>query len=94
MKNTTYIEDIAQFNGKEVTISGWLYNMRSSGKLKFLMVRDGTGLIQAVVFKNDVDEKVFELCEQLTQETSSSWTYHLIVLLSCLFYFPDSCYMA
>jgi len=70
MRNTTYIEGISEYEGKEATISGWLYNMRSSGKLKFMMVRDGTGIIQAVVAKNDVDENVFILCGELTQESS------------------------
>ena len=70
MKNTTYIEGISDYEGKEATISGWLYNMRSSGKVKFMMVRDGTGTIQAVVAKNDVDENVFKLCGELTQESS------------------------
>ena len=74
MKNTTYIGEISTFQGKEATISGWLYNIRSSGKLKFLMVRDGSGIIQAVVSKNDVEEKVFSLCDELTQESSITVT--------------------
>jgi len=70
MKNSTYISDIAAYQDKQATISGWLYNIRSSGKLKFLLVRDGTGIIQAVISKNDVGEEVFQRCENLTQESS------------------------
>ena len=70
MKNETYVEDIARFEGQEVTISGWLYNKRSSGKLHFLLVRDGTGTIQAVVSKADVADEIFELCDGLPQESS------------------------
>ncbi|NQS97648.1 MAG: asparagine--tRNA ligase [candidate division Zixibacteria bacterium] len=65
-----YIEDIASAEGKEVEIKGWLYNARSSGKLRFLQIRDGTGIIQAVVFKEDVSEEVFSMLGELTQETS------------------------
>jgi len=70
MKNEIYIEGIKDYKDKEVTLSGWLYNKRGSGKLQFLQVRDGSGTIQAVVGKNDVDEKVFNLCRELTQESS------------------------
>ncbi|MBI4748850.1 MAG: asparagine--tRNA ligase [Acidobacteria bacterium] len=66
----TYIADIAQHLGQEVTIRGWLYNSRSSGKLQFLEVRDGTGLIQTIVFKKAVSETVWETAEKLTQESS------------------------
>ncbi|HUI24877.1 MAG TPA: asparagine--tRNA ligase [Candidatus Kryptonia bacterium] len=65
-----YIEDIAQHDGQEVTLCGWLYNKRSSGKLHFLQVRDGTGVLQCVVFKNDVSPEQFTLADHLTQESS------------------------
>ena len=70
MRNETYVGDIAQFEGQDVTISGWLYNRRSSGKLHFIMVRDGTGIIQAVVSKAEVPESVFALCDTIPQESS------------------------
>jgi asparaginyl-tRNA synthetase len=70
MRNETYVEDIAKFAGQDVTISGWLYNRRSSGKLHFIMVRDGTGTIQAVVSKAEVPEAVFILCDTIPQESS------------------------
>ncbi len=68
-----YIEDI--FAGKvavdtDVTLKGWVYNVRSSGKVKFLMFRDGTGLMQVVYFKGGCDEQSFNDFEKLTQETS------------------------
>ena len=66
----TYINEIGQYVGKEVSIKGWLYNKRSSGKLRFLTLRDGTGLLQGVMFKDDADEGTFSLFDRLTQESS------------------------
>lgn len=65
-----YIEDIAQHAGQTVTLRGWLYNKSSKGKLHFLQLRDGTGVIQCVVFKGDVDEPTFEAAEHVPQESS------------------------
>ncbi len=65
-----YVEDIAPHVGKEVTLKGWLYQKRSSGKLHFLQVRDGTGTIQCVVEKKKVAPEVFALADSLTQESS------------------------
>ena len=70
MKEQVYIRDIAQYDGKEVLLAGWLYNKTHKGKLYFLQIRDGSGIIQGVVFKPDVSPEVFELCETLTQESS------------------------
>jgi asparaginyl-tRNA synthetase len=69
-----YIETIGQYEGKEVKIYGWLYNARHSGKLWFLLLRDGTGLMQCVVSLKDVGEEIFARCEQLTQESSFAAT--------------------
>ncbi len=69
-----YISAISKHENQTVTIQGWLYNKRSSGKLWFLLVRDGTGVIQAVVSRSDVPEAVFTACESLTQESSLSVT--------------------
>ena len=66
----TYIAEIGKHEGQEVTIRGWLYNRRSSGKLHFLQVRDGTGIVQCVVFKGDVSEEVFARSDAATQESS------------------------
>jgi asparaginyl-tRNA synthetase len=65
-----YIEKISQYVDQEVTLKGWLYNIRSSGKLMFPELRDGTGMIQGVVSKKDVSEKVWEDFAKLTQESS------------------------
>lgn len=65
-----YIDKIAEYEGIEVTIKGWLYNIRSSGKLMFPELRDGTGVIQGVVSKNSVSEQVWNDFEKLTQESS------------------------
>ncbi len=56
--------------GLSVTLRGWLYHKRSSGKVLFLLVRDGTGIVQIVAVPSSVSEKVFALCESLTQESS------------------------
>jgi asparaginyl-tRNA synthetase len=66
----TYIENIAAFVGKNVEIRGWVYNKRSSGKIKFLLVRDGTGIIQGVATKGETEEESFSLMENLNQESS------------------------
>jgi asparaginyl-tRNA synthetase len=65
-----YIQDIAKHAGQEVTIRGWLHNRRSSGKIHFLTVRDGTGFIQGVMSKAGVDEETFKRANHLSQETS------------------------
>lgn len=70
MKDKVYIANVSEHQGKEVKIYGWLYNKRSSGKLWFLLVRDGTGIIQAVVFKGNVNDEIFNRCEEVTQESS------------------------
>ena len=66
----TYINELKNHIGKEVTLKGWLYNSRSSGKLVFPQLRDGTGIVQCVVFKGNVSEEVFEQAKSLGQESS------------------------
>ncbi|MCH7731436.1 MAG: asparagine--tRNA ligase [Candidatus Marinimicrobia bacterium] len=68
----TYISDLPELVGKEVTLHGWVYNKRSSGKIWFLILRDGTGLTQCVVVKGNVPDEIFELEPDLTQESSVS----------------------
>lgn len=70
MAAKAFISELKNYIGKEVTISGWLYNKTGKGKLQFLMVRDGSGIVQAVLFKNDVNEEIFEKCQHLTLESS------------------------
>ncbi len=64
------IEDAGRHVGEPVEIAGWLYNLRKSGKIVFPLLRDGTGTIQAVAVKANVDEAVFESLKGLTQESS------------------------
>jgi asparaginyl-tRNA synthetase len=66
----TYIEDIGKHVGEEVTLRGWVHNKRSSGKIQFVIVRDGTGYIQGVVVKNAVSPEMFAAADSLTHESS------------------------
>ena len=65
-----YINKASDHVGEEVQIAGWLYNKRSSGKLQFLILRDGTGLMQSVVFQKGVSEETWAIAEEITQESS------------------------
>lgn len=65
-----YIEDIGKYQGKDVIIKGWLFNKRSSGKIRFILVRDGTGIIQSVIAKGEVKDELFEIADKITQESS------------------------
>jgi asparaginyl-tRNA synthetase len=67
---TTAISRIGERSGREASVRGWLYNRRSSGKIQFLIVRDGTGYLQAVVVKADVPPDVWAEAERATQESS------------------------
>jgi asparaginyl-tRNA synthetase len=64
------IERIGQHVGETVTIKGWLHNRRSSGKIHFLVVRDGTGFLQVVMGKNDVPPEIFAAADHLSQESA------------------------
>jgi asparaginyl-tRNA synthetase len=66
----TYIRDVATHEGRTVVIKGWLHNRRSSGKIHFLIVRDGTGLIQAVMSRAAVGDATFHLADHLGQESA------------------------
>lgn len=66
----TTISKVNNYVGQEVTIGAWLANKRSSGKIAFLQLRDGTGFIQGVVVKEEVEEDVFAKAKAITQETS------------------------
>jgi asparaginyl-tRNA synthetase len=70
MSPVTTIAEIGKHEGQSVTIRGWLYNLRESGKLLFPQFRDGSGVIQGVVPKNAVTPEVFEAVKTLTQESS------------------------
>jgi asparaginyl-tRNA synthetase len=64
------IQDAAKHVGESVEIAGWLYNLRKSGKIAFPLLRDGTGIIQCVAVKANIDEPLFESLKNLTQESS------------------------
>ena len=68
--NQTYINKIGEHVGASVTIKGWLHNRRSSGKIHFLVIRDGTGFLQVVMGKKDVDEATFAKADHLSQESA------------------------
>jgi asparaginyl-tRNA synthetase len=70
MEKKVYVNRIAEYESKEVALEGWLYNIRSSGKLRFLLLRDGTGIIQCVVYQGDVSQDVFSKTDLLQQESS------------------------
>lgn len=66
----TFINQLAEHVGNQVTLKGWLYNLRSSGKILFPQLRDGTGLVQGVVLKNVVTPEVWEALKGLGQESA------------------------
>jgi asparaginyl-tRNA synthetase len=68
--NKSTITEVHKYVGEEVKIGAWLANKRSSGKIAFLQLRDGTGFIQGVVVKSEVAEEVFQLAKSITQESS------------------------
>ncbi len=65
-----YISELKNHIGEEVEIRGWLYNKRSSGKIRFLIIRDGSGYLQAVMIKSELPEDVFNLYDELYYESS------------------------
>jgi len=64
------VEEIAKYTGQEVAIQGWVYNRTDKGKLVFLLVRDGSGFVQCVAFKGDLENAVFDQLVRLPQESS------------------------
>ena len=70
----TSIDHLSSFDDKTVTIRGWVYNKRSSGKIHFILVRDGSGIAQCVAVKNQLTPEVFGMFDLLTQESSVAVT--------------------
>ena len=68
--NRITIAEASRYVGEQVEIPGWLYNLRKGGKIAFPILRDGTGLMQAVAVKSNLPEPVFETIKDLTQESS------------------------
>lgn len=74
VKGRVSIAHIGEHEGKTVSVSGWLYNLRRSGKIAFPILRDGTGFLQCVAVKAELPEDVFESIRELTQESSVTFT--------------------
>ncbi|MCD6102331.1 MAG: asparagine--tRNA ligase [Candidatus Cloacimonetes bacterium] len=70
MTKKVYLKNIDKYEGEKVLIEGWIRNKRSSGKIQFLIIRDGTDEIQAVAFKPNLSDEIFDKCESLTLESS------------------------
>lgn len=70
MTGKPMIKHLAAFDGKEVSVSGWVYNKRSSGKVRFLILRDGSGYLQCVAFVKDVSPEIFDAVERIPLESS------------------------
>lgn len=68
------IESLPGLIGKEVMLNGWVYDTTSKGKLQFIKLRDGSGIVQCVVFKQNISDEIFEIARSLTQESSVSIT--------------------
>src|SRR5438045_5366478 len=64
------VSQISKYVGQEVTVKGWVYNRTDKGKLCFLLVRDGSGFVQCVAFKGDLEPEVFDRVSRLPQESS------------------------
>lgn len=70
MAEVIQLKDIAQYDGQDVTVRGWVYNKTGKGRLQFILLRDGSGQAQCVAFKKEMDEAEFEIAKTLTQESS------------------------
>jgi len=68
--NHVYVKDLGRHVGEEVTIKGWLYNKRSGGKVRFLLIRDGTSTVQCILVADVAGDEVFKSYDSLTQESS------------------------
>jgi asparaginyl-tRNA synthetase len=78
MATTVRIKDLLQHVGETVTVNGWLYNKRTSGKLQFPIVRDGSGFTQCVVSKKEVDETSWADSDRATQESTVTVTGNVV----------------
>ena len=70
MAEHVIIERLADHVGREVTVKGWLYNRTDKGRLQFLLIRDGTGIVQGVAFQKEMSPEAFEAAATVTQESS------------------------
>jgi asparaginyl-tRNA synthetase len=65
-----YISELKNYVGQKIELKGWAYQTRSSGKVKFMELRDGTGIVPCVFFKGECDDQALELFDKITQETT------------------------
>jgi asparaginyl-tRNA synthetase len=70
VRDFVYISELGEHVGERVTVKGWLSQKRSAGKIKFLVVRDGTGLLQSIAFVKDVSPELFDSCDRIPLESS------------------------
>lgn len=70
MAALSLISDIGKHEGQEITVRGWVYNRTDKGRLQFIQLRDGTGIVQCVAFKKEMNEAEFEIAGKLSQESS------------------------
>ena len=75
---TVRIKDLSRHAGEKVTVNGWLYNKRTSGKLQFPIVRDGSGFVQCVVSKKEVPEESWNDSDRATQESTVMVTGNVV----------------
>ena len=71
-KDFVYIEDLSKHVGERVTVKGWVSQKRSSGKIRFLVIRDGSGYLQCIAFHKDVSPELLELAGSVPHESSVS----------------------
>jgi asparaginyl-tRNA synthetase len=69
-RDFVYIDELGRHEGERVSVKGWLYQKRSSGRVKFMVLRDGTGVLQCVALKKNVDAELFERCDRIPLESS------------------------
>jgi len=70
MTKWVYIKDVSSYVGEEILLKGWVYNKRDSGRVKFILVRDGSGIIQSTIWSKDPEFPLFKVFDELSQETS------------------------
>ena len=69
-RDFVYIRELSEHVGERVVLKGWVYQRRSSGKIRFLVLRDGSGYLQCVAFVKDVSPEVFEACDRALRATA------------------------
>ena len=70
MAKWVYIKDISSYVGEEILLKGWVYNKRDSGRVKFILIRDGSGIMQTTIWSKDPEFPLFKVFDELSQETS------------------------